>query len=105
MLEAYDLVARFRRHDGQWRWLRAVSMLRQDAEGHVIGMVGAASDITEAKEAELELQRQVAERTAELSETQEQRRQAHHQTSIPVAVTATSRAVTTPAPPAVVQQR
>ena len=75
-LEAYDLVARVRRHDGQWRWLRAVSMLRQDAEGHVIGMVGAASDITEAKEAELELQRQVAERTAELSETQEQLRQA-----------------------------
>jgi PAS domain S-box-containing protein len=75
-LEAYDLTARFRRYDGQWRWLRAVSMLRQDVEGDVIGMVGAASDITEAKEAELALQRQVEERTAELSETQDQLRQA-----------------------------
>ena len=74
-LEAFDLVARFRRHDGQWRWLRAVSMLRQDTDGHVIGMVGAASDITEAKEAEIELQRQVEERTAELSQTQDQLRQ------------------------------
>ncbi|HET9335738.1 MAG TPA: PAS domain S-box protein [Sphingomicrobium sp.] len=75
-LEAFELIARFRRHDGQWRWLRAVSMLRQDPEGHVIGMVGAASDITEAKEAEMALQRQVEERTAELSETQDQLRQA-----------------------------
>ncbi len=74
-LEAFDLIARFRRRDGQWRWLRAVSMLRQDVDGHVIGMVGAASDITEAKEAELALQRQVDERTAELSETQDQLRQ------------------------------
>ena len=74
-LEAFDLVARFRRHDGQWRWLRAVSMLRHDVEGHVIGMVGAASDITEAKEAELDLQRQVEQRTAELTETQDQLRQ------------------------------
>ena len=74
-LEPYDLIARFRRHDGQWRWLRAVSMLRQDIDGHVIGMVGAASDITEAKEAEIELQREVEQRTAELSETQDQLRQ------------------------------
>ncbi len=74
-LEPFDLIARFRRRDGQWRWLRAVSMLRQEADGHVVGMVGAASDITEAKEAELALQRQVEERTAELSETQDQLRQ------------------------------
>jgi PAS domain S-box-containing protein len=75
-LEPYDLLARFRRHDGQWRWLRAVSMLRQDPQGEVIGMVGAATDVTEAKEAEMELQRLVAERTAELGETQDQLRQA-----------------------------
>ena len=74
--KSYELVARFRRHDGEWRWLRAVSMLRHDSDGHVIGMVGAASDITEAKEAEHELQRVVAERTAELSDTQDQLRQA-----------------------------
>ena len=75
-LEPYDLVARFRRFDGQWRWLRAVSMLRYDPEGHVIGMVGVATDISEAKEAERALKKQVADRTAELSETQDQLRQA-----------------------------
>ena len=74
-LKPYDLVGRLRRHDGQWRWVRAVSVPRLDAEGHPIGMVGAASDITEAKEAELDLQRQVEQRTAELSETQDQLRQ------------------------------
>ena len=74
-LEPYDLLARFRRHDGTWRWLRAVSMLRYEPNGQVIGMVGAATDVTEAKEAEIELQRQVAERTAELVEAQDQLRQ------------------------------
>ncbi len=75
-LQAYDLTARFRRHDGQWRWLRVVSIPRLGADGLAIGMVGVASDVTEAKEAEIELQRQVAERTAELGEAQDQLRQA-----------------------------
>ncbi len=75
-LQAYDLTARFRHHDGQWRWLRVTSIPRLDSEGRAIGMVGAASDITEAKEAEFELQRQVAERTAELVAAQDQLRQA-----------------------------
>jgi nitrogen-specific signal transduction histidine kinase len=39
------------------------------------GFIGAASDITEAKQAEIELQRQVAERTAELVLAQDQLRQ------------------------------
>jgi signal transduction histidine kinase len=39
------------------------------------GFIGAASDITEAKQAEIELQGQVAERTAELVEAQDQLRQ------------------------------
>jgi len=75
-LQAFDLTARFRRYDGQWRWLRVTSIPRLDSEGGAIGMVGAASDITEAKEAEFELQRQVAERTTELVAAQDQLRQA-----------------------------
>ncbi|HEU0311037.1 MAG TPA: PAS domain-containing protein [Sphingomicrobium sp.] len=75
-LDSYDLTARFRRHDGEWRWLRVISIPRLDIDGRVIGMVGAASDITEAKEAELDLQRQVEQRTAELGEAQDQLRQA-----------------------------
>ncbi len=74
-MKPYDLTARFRRDDGQWRWIRAVSIPRLDSEGQAIGMVGAASDVTEAKEAELELQRQVDQRTAELEAAQEQLRQ------------------------------
>lgn len=74
-LTAFTLEARYLRHDGEWRWLRSVSQPRFGADGAFSGFIGAASDITEAKEAELELQRQVAERTAELTQAQEQLRQ------------------------------
>jgi PAS domain S-box-containing protein len=75
-LKPFTLEARYKRHDGEWRWLRSVSQPRFGTDGEPVGFIGAASDITEAKEAELELQRQVAERTAELGETQDQLRQA-----------------------------
>jgi PAS domain S-box-containing protein len=74
-LQPFTLEARFLRHDGEWRWLRSVSQPRFGTDGALSGFIGAASDITEAKEAELELQRQVAERTAELTQAQEQLRQ------------------------------
>ena len=74
-LKPFTLEARYLRHDGEWRWLRSVSQPRFGADGDLSGFIGAASDITEAKEAELELQRQVAERTAELTEAQDQLRQ------------------------------
>jgi PAS domain S-box-containing protein len=75
-LKPFTLEARYLRHDGQWRWLRSVSQPRFGADGELSGFIGTASDITEAKEAEIELQRQVAERTAELVEAQDQLRQA-----------------------------
>ena len=71
----FTLEARYLRHDGEWRWLRSVSQPRFGTDGELSGFIGAASDITEAKEAEIELQRQVAERTAELVEAQDQLRQ------------------------------
>jgi len=74
-LKPFTLEARYLRHDGEWRWLRSVSQPRFGADGALSGFIGAASDITEAKEAEIELQRQVTERTAELSHAQEQLRQ------------------------------
>ncbi|MEO7504523.1 MAG: PAS domain-containing protein [Sphingomicrobium sp.] len=64
---AFELTGRFRRGDGEWRWVRSVSQPRRDADGRTIGFIGVGSDITEAKEAELELRRLVEERTAELS--------------------------------------
>nr|WP_294846835.1 PAS domain-containing sensor histidine kinase [uncultured Sphingomonas sp.] len=71
-----ELMARFRRADGSWRWLRSVSMQRRDANGQAVGFIGAASDVTEAKESEFALQKQVEERTADLVATQDQLRQA-----------------------------
>jgi PAS domain S-box-containing protein len=75
-LKPFTLEARYLRHDGEWRWLRSVSQPRFGADGELSGFIGVANDITEQKEAEIELQRQVEERTAELGETQDQLRQA-----------------------------
>jgi len=71
----FTLEARYQRHDGEWRWLRSVSQPRFGTDGELSGFIGAASDITDAKEAEIELQGQVEERTAELIEAQDQLRQ------------------------------
>jgi PAS domain S-box-containing protein len=74
-LKPFTLEARYLRHDGEWRWLRSVSQPRFGTDGELSGFIGAANDITEAKEAEIALQRQVEERTAELIEAQDQLRQ------------------------------
>ncbi|WP_205481271.1 hybrid sensor histidine kinase/response regulator [Sphingomonas arenae] len=63
----FTLEARYRRADGEWRWLRSVSSPRSGPDGEVVGFIGAAFDVTARKEAELELRRLVEERTAELS--------------------------------------
>ncbi|MFL6757082.1 MAG: PAS domain S-box protein [Sphingomicrobium sp.] len=75
-LKPFTLEARYSRHDGEWRWLRSVSQPRFGADGQLSGFIGVATDITAEKEAEISLTRQVAERTAELSEAQDQLRQA-----------------------------
>ena len=59
-------------HDGEYRWLRTVSRPRFGADGDLIGFIGVGSDITLAKEAELELRRQVEERTAQLAASEAQ---------------------------------
>ncbi len=66
-LQPFTLEARYRRHDGEWRWLRSVSRPRFGPDGELLGFIGAAFDVTAAKEAEGELRRLVSERTAELS--------------------------------------
>ena len=62
--------ARFRRHDGEYRWLRSVSQPRFGADGDLVGYIGVATDITVRKEAELELRRLVDERTGELRDSE-----------------------------------
>jgi signal transduction histidine kinase/CheY-like chemotaxis protein len=47
----YAFEARFRRHDGAWRWLRATCKPRESESGFT-GYVGLAVDITESRAAE-----------------------------------------------------
>jgi PAS domain S-box-containing protein len=61
----FVLEARYRRHDGQWRWLRSESQPRWGPAGEHIGFIGVAHDITASKEAERAL--------TELNETLERR--------------------------------
>ncbi len=69
-LRPFTLEARYRRHDGEYRWLRSASQPRFGPDGELVGFIGAATDITVAKEAELSLKAQVEERTSELAESE-----------------------------------
>jgi PAS domain S-box-containing protein len=64
-LKPFVLEGRYRRADGQWRWMRSESQPRWDPTGKHIGFIGVAHDVTAAKEAEIELRN--------LNETLEQR--------------------------------
>ena len=66
-LQTFTLEGRFRRADGTYRWLRSTSSPRFGPDGEHVGFIGAATDITLAKEAELELRTSVDERTLELA--------------------------------------
>jgi len=54
-LETFVLEGRYKGAGGGYRWLRSVSQPRFGAAGEHIGFIGAAYDITEAKEAEAAL--------------------------------------------------
>ena len=69
-LETFTIEGRFRRGDGEYRWLRSTSSPRFGPDGEHVGFIGAATDITLAKEAELELRRQVEEQTRELAHSE-----------------------------------
>jgi PAS domain S-box-containing protein len=71
-LKAFTLEGRYRRWDGEHRWLRTVSQPRFGPDGELVGFIGVGSDITLAKEAELELRRQVDEQTAQLAASEAQ---------------------------------
>jgi PAS domain S-box-containing protein len=74
-LEPFTLEGRYQNSEGEHRWLRSVSQPRFGPDGELTGFIGVASDITLAKEAELELRRKVGEATEELVAAQEQLRQ------------------------------
>jgi len=66
-MQSFSIEARFRRADGEWRWLRSVSSPRFGPDGELLGFIGAAFDVTLAKQGELQLKAEVEARTAELS--------------------------------------
>ncbi|MBU2117385.1 MAG: PAS domain S-box protein, partial [Alphaproteobacteria bacterium] len=55
--QTFALEGRYRRHDGEWRWLKSLSRPRLGMGGGVIGFVGVAFDVTDAKQAEGDLTR------------------------------------------------
>jgi PAS domain S-box-containing protein len=72
-LKPFVLEARYRRADGDVRWIRSESQPRWDPAGKHIGFIGVAHDITAAKQAETDLRSGndrleilVADRTAQL---------------------------------------
>ncbi|MDQ8729501.1 PAS domain S-box protein [Bradyrhizobium sp. LHD-71] len=78
-LKPFVLEARYRRADGEWRWLRSESQPRFDPFGNHIGFIGLAHDITVAKQAETGLRQlnetlesRIRERTAQLETQQAQ---------------------------------
>src|SRR3954447_2582077 len=66
-MQTFTLEGRFRRGDGEYRWLRSTSSPRFGPDGEHVGFIGAATDITLAKEAELQLKAEVEEQTRELA--------------------------------------
>jgi len=77
----FDAQFRFRRGDGQYRWMRSVGRPRLTVHGELVGYVGASIDITDIREAQDRLQRwsqeleqAVQSKTRELLESQDRLR-------------------------------
>ncbi len=59
---------RFRRYDGEYRWQLSRAIPQKDADGKIRMWVGTSTDIQEQKSFAVNLEKQVAERTAQLEE-------------------------------------
>ena len=60
---------RLRRHDGTYRWHLGRSVPQQNSNGEVTHWIGTMTDIENQKNAEVNLEQKVQERTKELSQT------------------------------------
>ena len=70
--ETFTLEGRYLNGASEYRWLKSTSSPRFGPDGELVGFIGAATDITVVKEAQLDLKRQVEERTAELARREAQ---------------------------------
>jgi two-component system CheB/CheR fusion protein len=59
--EMFDAEFRFRRHDGEYRWMRSVASPRFSSSGTYLGYVGSTFDITKEKVAEHDREQLVAQ--------------------------------------------
>ena len=50
--EPFDALCRFKRGDGQYRWMRSLGEPRRDGDGEMVGYVGASFDVQELVEAQ-----------------------------------------------------
>ncbi|RZJ96824.1 MAG: PAS domain S-box protein, partial [Brevundimonas sp.] len=53
--EPFSMEARYRRHDGEWRWLKSFSRPRLNGS-EVVGFVGVAFDVTDMRAAQAKLE-------------------------------------------------
>jgi PAS domain S-box-containing protein len=53
--QPFSMEARYRRHDGEYRWLKSFSRPRFGPDGEVVGFVGVAFDVTDIREAQARL--------------------------------------------------
>jgi PAS domain S-box-containing protein len=53
--QPFSMEARYKRHDGEYRWLKSFSRPRLGADGEVIGFVGVAFDVTDIRESQARL--------------------------------------------------
>ena len=68
-LQPFVLTGRYRRGDGEWRWLSSNSNPHWDASGKHIGFIGVAHDITEAKAAEHAIREREAQFSAFINQS------------------------------------
>jgi PAS domain S-box-containing protein len=50
--DLFEKEFRFRRHDGEYRWMRSVGRPRLDRDGNLVGYAGLTIDITDRRQAE-----------------------------------------------------
>jgi PAS domain S-box-containing protein len=67
--ERFEAQFRFRRHDGEYRWMLSVGVPRRSASGALLGYTGSTLDVTDLKQAEASLRESEARARAVLETT------------------------------------